>query len=307
MTRAFYTAAKGDLMAMKTLTPFKRPGSTPSAARSTPRASQAASRENAIDAANINASAASTRRILIIEDARDIAQLVQMHLSDLNYHVDVAHDGGSGLEMALASHYDLIVLDLMLPGVDGLEICRRLRAQSTSHNYSLILMLTSKGTELDRVLGLEIGADDYLTKPFSIRELLARVKALFRRAQAQGLTPINAGDECLSENVQTGLIHSGELQIERSKRRVTLSGVEITLTAREFDLLFQFACHPGRVYTRAQLLDGVWGQGYEGYEHTVNSHINRLRAKIEADPARPKYLLTVWGVGYKFTDAQAHN
>ena len=274
----------------------------------TARRGNAINFSNASSASIATASAPpnSSRRILVIEDARDIAQLVQMHLRDLNYHVDVAYDGGIGLEMALASRYDLIVLDLMLPGVDGLEICRRLRTHDERHAYSLILMLTSKGTELDRVLGLEIGADDYLTKPFSIRELLARVKALFRRAQAQGLAPVSPNADCPGED-GAGLIRSGELQIERSKRRVTLSGAEVTLTAREFDLLFQFACHPGRVYTRAQLLDCVWGQGYEGYEHTVNSHINRLRAKIEADAAHPKYLLTVWGVGYKFAEAPAHN
>jgi DNA-binding response OmpR family regulator len=244
---------------------------------------------------------------LIIEDARDIAQLVQMHLSDLNYQVDVAYDGQSGLERALSQHYDLIVLDLMLPGVDGLEICRRLRARTERESYSLILILTSKGTELDRVLGLEIGADDYLTKPFSIRELLARVKALFRRTQAMGSSSSSApwassNGDCPGED-GAGLIRAGELEIETAKRRVTIAGRDIVLTAKEFDLLHQFACHPGRVYTRTQLLDGVWGLGYEGYEHTVNSHINRLRAKIEDDPTHPKYLLTVWGVGYKFTDS----
>jgi DNA-binding response OmpR family regulator len=293
-------------MATKTLTPFARRGSTPSAARPTPRASQAALRENAINANGSNAPTNSSRRILVVEDARDIAQLVQLHLSDLNYHVDVAYDGQAGLERALASHYDLIVLDLMLPGVDGLEICRRLRARSERDGYSLILMLTSKGTELDRVLGLEIGADDYLTKPFSIRELLARVKALFRRAQAYGLilvlSPL-ASRTATARRGRRGLIRAGELEIETAKRRVTIAGRDIVLTAKEFDLLHQFACHPGRVYTRTQLLDGVWGLGYEGYEHTVNSHINRLRAKIEDDPTHPKYLLTVWGVGYKFTDS----
>jgi DNA-binding response OmpR family regulator len=164
-------------------------------------------------------------------------------------------------------------------------------------------MLTSKGTELDRVLGLEIGADDYLTKPFSIRELLARVKALFRRTQAVGLSSVNGSIECPGEDGHTGVIHSGKLCIEVAKRGVSIDGRDIVLTAKEFDLLYQFACHPGRVYTRTQLLDSVWGLGYEGYEHTVNSHINRLRAKIEQDPAHPKYLLTVWGVGYKFADS----
>lgn len=246
----------------------------------------------------------SSRKILIIEDARDIAQLVQMHLCDAGHQVDVAYDGSSGLEKALAGNYDLVILDLMLPGVDGLEICRRLRARP---EYVLILMLTSKGTELDRVLGLEIGADDYLTKPFSIRELLARVKALFRRTQALETHPLSINPDCPAAEDATnhgdaGFIRAGELIIEAAKRKVTMAGSLLFLTAKEFDLLYQFACHPGRVYTRTQLLDAVWGLGYEGYEHTVNSHINRLRAKIETDPAHPRYLLTVWGVGYKFAD-----
>lgn len=239
-------------------------------------------------------------RVLVIEDARDIAHLVQLHLRDANFQVEVAHDGTSGLEKALQSRYDLIVLDLMLPGVDGLEICRQVRAaQTASREYSLILMLTAKGTELDRVLGLEIGADDYLTKPFSIRELIARAKALFRRKD--GLRAAQQSDEDDAQN-QSGEICIGEMTIETSKRKVTLGEDEVSLTSKEFDLLHLFARHPGRVYSRTQLLDSVWGLGYEGYEHTVNSHINRLRAKIETNPAQPCYLLTVWGVGYKFID-----
>ena len=154
-------------------------------------------------------------------------------------------------------------------------------------------MLTAKSTELDRVLGLEVGADDYLTKPFSVRELLARVKALFRRMEALGSQ--------VSPGAQT-TIQAGDLAIDVEKRTVTCRGWSVDLTAKEFDLLLQFARHPGRVYTRAQLLDLVWGYAHEGYEHTVNSHINRLRAKIESDPARPQYILTVWGIGYKFSE-----
>lgn len=245
----------------------------------------------------------SQPRILIIEDARDIAHLVELHLRDANYQVEVAFDGNLGLEKALQTHYDLIILDLMLPGIDGLEICRRLRARL---EYTLILMVTSKGTELDRVLGLELGADDYLTKPFSIRELLARVKSLFRRFEAVGSAAPAAPGGCPGAEVGSpDLIRCGGLVIEVSKRKVTLDGQSIALTAKEFDLLHQFACHPGRVYTRAQLLDGVWGLGYEGYEHTVNSHINRLRTKIEKNPAQPRYLLTVWSVGYKFAEAES--
>jgi len=184
----------------------------------------------------------------------------------------------------------LIILDLMLPGMDGLEICRRIRNHA---HYTPILMLTSKTSELDRVLGLEVGADDYVSKPFSIRELMARVKAQFRR-----------GEALQDSNEETGSIRqAGDLVIDVDKRRVTLAEKQIDLTAKEFDLLLQFVDHPGRVYSRMQLLDTVWGYGHEGYEHTVNSHINRLRGKIEADPAHPTYILTVWGVGYKFNDS----
>jgi DNA-binding response OmpR family regulator len=154
-------------------------------------------------------------------------------------------------------------------------------------------MLTSKSSELDRVLGLEMGADDYVTKPFSIRELLARVKAIFRRV-----------DELKSEKQEHAPVPltAGELTIDPVKRLVTVRDIPVDLTAKEFDLLHHFALNPGRVFTRSQLLDKVWGYGHEGYEHTVNSHINRLRSKIEKDPSQPDYVLTVWGVGYKFAE-----
>ena len=232
-----------------------------------------------------------SRTILVIEDDRDIATLMELHLRDLGHAVHSIHDGAEGLAAALATPYDLIVLDVMLPGMDGLELCRRLRAQPA---YTPILMLTAKSTELDRVLGLEVGADDYLTKPFSVREMLARVKALLRRAEAFASK---------STAVFRKRIQAGDLCIDLEKRTVTVAGTLRDLTAKEFDLLVQFAEHPGRVYTRIQLLDLVWGYGHEGYEHTVNSHINRLRAKIERDSARPVYILTVWGIGYKFCDA----
>jgi DNA-binding response OmpR family regulator len=227
--------------------------------------------------------------LLVIEDDRDIARLMEMHLSDEGYQVEVVHDGRDGLELATTGRFDLIVLDLMLPGMDGLEICRHLRA---SQPYVLVLMLTAKTSELDRVLGLEIGADDYLTKPFSLRELQARIKALLRRRAA------------LSTDVgEVVRLETGDLLIDASAREVRLAGETVHLTAKEFDLLVQFARNPGRVYTRAQLLDLVWGYGYEGFEHTVNSHINRLRAKIERDPTDPAFIQTVWGVGYKFVDS----
>jgi DNA-binding response OmpR family regulator len=230
------------------------------------------------------------KKILLVEDDRDISHLVKLHLEDEGYSVDIAADGSEGLAKAQGQAYDLVVLDLMLPGVDGLEICRRLRGET---DYVPILMLTAKASEIDRIVGLELGADDYLTKPFSVRELVARVKAIFRRVSA---VSAQAGSK---DNPRVSL---GDLVIETDKRKVTMAGEQITLTAKEYDLLYHFASHPGRVYTRTQLLDQVWGYGYEGYEHTVNSHINRLRGKIESDPANPRYVLTVWGVGYRFAE-----
>lgn len=233
-----------------------------------------------------------SQTILIIEDDKDIAHLIQLHLHDLGYQVQLAHEGVAGLKIALSQPFDLIILDLMLPGMQGLEICRRLRAEKA---YTPIMMLTAKSSEIERVLGLELGADDYLTKPFSIQELLARVKAIFRRGAAL---------EERAKSKEPQMLYAGNLMIDFEKHKVTLQGEPISLTAKEFDLLLQFAQHPGRVYSRSQLLDLVWGLGYEGYEHTVNSHINRLRTKIEEDAAHPRYLLTVWGVGYKFAEAE---
>jgi DNA-binding response OmpR family regulator len=207
--------------------------------------------------------------------------------------VSLAHDGETGLRKALETQYSLIILDLMLPKLEGLELCRRLRAKP---NYTPVLMLTAKSSELDRVVGLELGADDYLTKPFGIRELLARVKAIHRRMEAMAATA--------TPDLQSQLIEADELSIDVERRKVWIEGDLIELTAKEFDLLVQFAGNPGRVYTRAQLLDLVWGYGSESYQHTVNSHINRLRAKVEKDPAHPRYILTVWGVGYKFSEAE---
>ncbi len=233
-----------------------------------------------------------SHKVLIIEDDPDISALISLHMKDLDCEVMVAADGIGGLEHARAGGYNLIILDLMLPGMEGLELCRRLRAET---DYTPILMLTAKSSEVDRVVGLEIGADDYLTKPFSISELLARVKAIFRRVDALG-----AGRPQAPKRLTLGA-----MAIDVEKRAVTVAGREIDLTAKEFDLLLQFAERPGRVYSRQQLLDLVWGTGHMGYEHTVNSHINRLRGKIETNPAEPEYVLTVWGVGYKFNDRLA--
>ena len=231
-----------------------------------------------------------TRNALIIEDNGDIARLVSLHLKDIGCEAHIAGSGEEGVRRFQSQSFDLVILDLMLPGMDGLSVCRVLRSGPL---FVPILMLTAKSSELDRVLGLEMGADDYLTKPFSIPELMARVKALFRRTDALTETAQTPPDETLLR---------GGMCIDVGRRRITLDGGQEELTAREFDLLLYFARHPGRVFTRAQLLDKVWGYGHDGYEHTVNSHINRLRAKLEADPAKPRYVLTVWGVGYKFAD-----
>ena len=229
------------------------------------------------------------KNILVIEDNTDIANLVMVNLRGKHMRVDHEADGKAGLEKALTGDYQLIILDLMLPGVDGMDICRRMRSD---RNYTPVLMLTAKTSELDRVLGLEVGADDYLTKPFSVPELVARVNAILRRAE-QYQEPAAAE---ISEKLQFG-----QLCVDPDTRQVLLGENNIELTAKEFDLLWHFANNPGRVYTRSQLLSSVWGYGHDGYEHTVNSHINRLRAKIETDPAKPQYVITVWGVGYKFS------
>jgi DNA-binding response OmpR family regulator len=229
------------------------------------------------------------KNILVIEDNTDIARLVMVNLRSKQMHVDHAADGATGLEKALTGQYQLVILDLMLPGIDGLDICRTLRSENV---YTPVLMLTARTSELGRVLGLEVGADDYLTKPFSMPELVARVNAILRRSD-QYQPP--------SETQARSPLQFGALRVDPDKRQVQLGDDSIELTAKEFDLLWYFASNPERVFSRGQLLDSVWGYGHAGYEHTVNSHINRLRAKIEADPAKPQYVITVWGVGYKFS------
>jgi len=235
--------------------------------------------------------AADGKRILVVEDDPDICHLLELHLRDNAYQVDVATNGIDGFNRASNHAYQLIVLDLMLPGLDGLELCRKLRNQSI---MIPILMLTAKSSELDRVLGLELGADDYLTKPFSILELQARVKAILRRSELVKISAVNAPEEC---------IEIRSLVIDPTRRSVTIDAQAVELTAREFDLLLHFARHPGRVFSRGQLLDQVWGYSHTGYEHTVNSHINRLRKKIEGMPGQLQYIETVWGVGYRFHEA----
>ncbi len=230
------------------------------------------------------------KSILIIEDNEDMAHLLALHLRDLQCKVELCFDGLSGLAQIKSKQFDLVILDLMLPGCGGLEICRSIRNNSV---YIPVLMLTAKDSKQDCIQGLETGADDYVTKPFSITEVLARIKAIFRRTDAIAV---------IAQNTQSDIIQQGSLIICSDRHKVTVNNQVIDLTAREFDLLLFFARHPGRVFSRAELLDRVWGYGHDGFEHTVNSHINRLRIKIEEDPKQPVYIQTVWGVGYKFMD-----
>ena len=231
------------------------------------------------------------KNVLVIEDDLNIVDLLEIHLKDLNFNLEKCYHGEEGLAKARAGAFDLIILDIMLPGLDGLSICREIRSTG---DYVPILILTAKSSELDRVLGLEIGADDYLTKPFSISELMARIKALLRRVEALA----QKADKAQARTI----IEHGGLKLDAARHTVSIDGRAVDLTAREFELLHHFASHPGQVFSRAQLLDQVWGYNHDGYEHTVNTHINRLRSKIEADPASPRHILTVWGVGYKFAD-----
>ncbi len=228
-------------------------------------------------------------KILIIEDDRDIADLISIHMTDNGHQTEKIHDGKEGLVKALEQKHDLIILDLKLPGMDGLEICRRLRMEK---NGTPVIMLTSKSEEIDKVLGLEIGADDYMTKPFSIRELMARVKSVLRRGSLLS-KPAAAPSE---------VIETDHLYLDITKRVVRSYGNNVELSPKEFDLLVLLASNPGRTYTRIDLLNQVWGVDFEGFEHTVNSHINRLRSKIERNMNEPEFILTTWGVGYKFND-----
>lgn len=237
----------------------------------------------------MNGYSIDTKRVLLVEDELDIAQLIELHLNDAGLEVQHCTDGSEALRCAIDQTFDAMILDLRLPGLSGLEVCRRLRAAGSQLP---IIMVTAKTSELDRVLGLEIGADDYVSKPFSPMELTARVKAILRRSSI-----VNHSKERLQ---QTEILHCGELSVDVRSRTVSHKGASVDLTAKEFELLLHFAKNPGQVFRRSELLDQVWGYGHDGYEHTVNSHINRLRGKIESDPADPQQILTVWGVGYKF-------
>lgn len=227
-----------------------------------------------------------SQHILIVEDEVDLANLIEITLINAGFEVSKANDGKTGLSLALNGSFDLMMLDIMLPEVDGLEICRQVRLNDPS---TPIMMLTARDTETDRIMGLNMGADDYLTKPFSIRELEARVRALFRRSQ------LSVDSKPPSQDLVFG-----ELCIEPERHKVSFQNSPIDLTSTEFDLIHFLASNPGQVFSRSQLLDSVWGYNHLGYEHTVNSHINRLRAKLEACDTLPKVVHTIWGVGYKF-------
>lgn len=229
------------------------------------------------------------KKVLVIEDDVTITDLLEIHLTDMDCEVAKAHNGLDGLKLALETEPDLIVLDISMPGMDGIEVCQKVRAQKNTP----IIMLTAKSEEIDRVIGLEVGADDYITKPFSVREFLARVKAIFRRTKMI--------KDSLENSASTKLEFDG-LSVNIETRRVLVNDEKVELSPKEFDLLVLMASNPGKSYSRADLLKLIWGYDFDGYEHTVNSHINRLRAKIEPDMATPTYILTTWSVGYRFNE-----
>lgn len=233
--------------------------------------------------------ARDNKTILVVEDDPDIADMLAIHLLDEGYRVEHLADGDTASKRLQRGGYDMLLLDIMLPGVSGLDLCRQARAQA---GYTPVIIISARGAESQRILGLELGADDYVAKPFSPLELVARMRALFRREAALGRSARQAA----------GAIECCGLFLDPVTREAQLHKQPLVLTAREFDLLLHFARHPGQVFSRIDLLERVWGYNHAGYEHTVNTHINRLRQKIERDPARPTRLLTVWGVGYKLTE-----
>jgi len=230
-----------------------------------------------------------TDTVLVVEDEQDIADLIAVHIRALSLEVEHSLTGEKALELALSRNYALIVLDVMLPGISGLDVCRQIREKKPEQ---AILMLTSRTSETDRVVGLELGADDYMTKPFSVRELQARVRSQLRR--------VHLFSNMQQKSEPSQILTIGKLQIDNVQHRVLMSGEVLELTSTEFDLLLFLASHPEQVFSREQLLSSVWGYHHSGYEHTVNSHINRLRNKLEQNPTKPEIVQTVWGVGYKF-------
>jgi DNA-binding response OmpR family regulator len=223
--------------------------------------------------------------LLLVEDDDAIASALSLHLLQAGYRLQRETDGLQAMAAIDRRRHDLVLLDLMLPGADGWDVCRHLRAR---HASTPIIMLSARTTEAHRVLGLELGADDYLAKPFSMLELVARVRALLRRVQLA------------RQDAPTAELQFGPWRLDTVRRELLRDGQPLPLTLREFDLLAFLARHPGQPFSRQQLLQRVWGDGFDGYEHTVNSHINRLRSKIEPDPREPRCIVTVWGVGYRF-------
>ncbi len=239
----------------------------------------------------MNTPTGQARKILLIEDDREMIDLLTMHLNTEGYQVDAAADGEAGLRAFQAGQYGMVLLDWMLPTMSGIDVLREIRAADTR---TPVMMLTARGEEADKVLGLELGCDDYLTKPFSMRELAARIKVLRRRIErAEELARVAAGDRILD---------LGPLKIDHGKRKVIVRDQTVQLTVKEYDLLYTLASRPGRTFSRRQLLDLVWDEDSDVYEHTVNSHVNRLRNKIEENPNRPRLILTAWGIGYRFTE-----
>src|SRR5882762_9145096 len=227
--------------------------------------------------------------LLVVEDDENISTAIREYFSRAGYDVKTVEDGLTGVKAALDDPPDAVVLDLMLPKMDGLAVCRELREKV---NYLPILMLTAKDDVVDKVLGLEMGADDYITKPFSLRELEARIKSVLRRARPAAI----------EDGSGEAPIVRGKLRIDPARREVTIGDRQVELTPKEFDLLRLFASNPGRVFPRKYLLQKIWDYSYEGYDRTIDSHINRLRAKVEENPENPQMVLTVWGIGYKFSD-----
>jgi two-component system alkaline phosphatase synthesis response regulator PhoP len=228
-----------------------------------------------------------TRTVLVVEDEPKILEVVRDYLADAGFTVATAIDGASALARARAEPPDLVVLDLGLPGIDGLDVARELQRRGPVP----IIMLTARGAEVDRILGLELGADDYLVKPFSPRELVARVRAVLRRSAAGG------------GPADVAVARVGDVEVDPGRRRVMVAGRAVELTATEFDLVAHLAAQPGRVFTRAQLLDVIHGVAVESYDRAIDAHVKNIRRKLEPDPHRPRYLLTVHGVGYRFADA----
>ena len=227
-------------------------------------------------------------QLLLVEDDDAIAGALRLHLEGAGYRLHREADGRHAMGAIDRQRWDLVLLDLMLPGADGWEVCRHLRAR---HADVPVIMLSARSAEAHRVLGLELGADDYLAKPFSMLELVARVRALLRRIEQLRSAPVAAG-----------VLHFASFRLDTVQRTLHRGNEPVPLTLREFDLLHFLLRHPHQAFGRAELLQRVWGAGFDGYEHTVNSHINRLRTKIEDDPREPRRIVTVWGVGYRFDD-----